>query len=199
MGSRIEFLLKALLNGESVTVEPKSRVEKILVNCCNKRGVEGLPETKSRIEFLFKSLLKGESVTVEPQSRIEKILVNCCNKCGVEGLPEPKSRIEVLLNRLADLAGGGVELVTVRVISSMIGEVESHQVPRRMNWYDVIHSEYAPSYESVDGKEPAFTCAGETELVYYGGYTAVYTNEERTEKLTGEMLIQGDMNIYLDS
>ena len=35
MGSRIEMLLKALINGETIEFEPQSRMEAYLKNCIN--------------------------------------------------------------------------------------------------------------------------------------------------------------------
>ena len=53
MTSRTEYLLKALLNGEGVSHEPQSRIEKALVACLNREGSSELPEPKSRIENLL--------------------------------------------------------------------------------------------------------------------------------------------------
>lgn len=57
MDSRIETLLKALLNGESVEdFEPQSRAEHYLKNCILQSGVEGLPDPQSRLDALLYEL-----------------------------------------------------------------------------------------------------------------------------------------------
>lgn len=64
MSSRYEVLIKALLNGETVNFEPRSRTEKYLKNCCDKCGCDGLPEPRTRAEALLYQLaekLAGES------------------------------------------------------------------------------------------------------------------------------------------
>lgn len=54
--SRFEELLQALLNGESVDIEPESRIEMILKNIIEGKGVEGLPEPQSRTESYLMAL-----------------------------------------------------------------------------------------------------------------------------------------------
>lgn len=56
MSSRIETLVKALLNGETVNVKPRSRVEKCLKACVDGTGTEGLPTPRSRVEVLLHQL-----------------------------------------------------------------------------------------------------------------------------------------------
>ena len=58
--SRFEELLQALLTGESIDIEPESRVEAILKNIIEGKGVEGLPEPQSRTEsYLMAIAEKG--------------------------------------------------------------------------------------------------------------------------------------------
>lgn len=66
--SRTEKMLTALLNGESVAFEPRSRVEAYLKNCCERCGCEGLPEPRARVEALLYRLaetLGGNGLTQE--------------------------------------------------------------------------------------------------------------------------------------
>lgn len=57
MDSRIEKLLTALLNGDSVEdFKPRSRAEHYLKNCILKIGVEGLPDPQSRLDALLYQL-----------------------------------------------------------------------------------------------------------------------------------------------
>lgn len=56
MESRVETLLNALINGETLEFNPQSRMEEYLKNCINKTGVEGLPEPQSRLDALLYSL-----------------------------------------------------------------------------------------------------------------------------------------------
>lgn len=51
--TRTEKLLTALINGETVSLEPQSRIEMALKNCCEQCGCDGLPEPQSRIEVLL--------------------------------------------------------------------------------------------------------------------------------------------------
>lgn len=54
--TRMEELLTALVNGETVSFEPQSRMEKYLKNCCDKCGCDGLPPPTSRGEVLLAQL-----------------------------------------------------------------------------------------------------------------------------------------------
>lgn len=57
MDSRIETLLKALLNGDSVEdFEPQSRAEAYLKSCILKEGVGDLPDPQSRLDALLYEL-----------------------------------------------------------------------------------------------------------------------------------------------
>ena len=56
MSARFETLLSAMLNGEQVDIEPRSRMEQFLKNCCDKCGCEGLPTPRSRAEILLYQL-----------------------------------------------------------------------------------------------------------------------------------------------
>jgi hypothetical protein len=56
MSSRLEMLLSALLNGEQVDIEPRTRIEQYLKNCCDKCGCDNLPTPRSRVEILFYQL-----------------------------------------------------------------------------------------------------------------------------------------------
>ena len=57
MDSRIETLLKALLNGDSVEdFEPQSRAESYLKSCILKEGVGDLPDPQSRLDALLYEL-----------------------------------------------------------------------------------------------------------------------------------------------
>lgn len=54
--SNIEQMLNALINGETIDIEPQSRVEQYLLNCIEECGCENLPEPISRIDALLYSL-----------------------------------------------------------------------------------------------------------------------------------------------
>ena len=54
--SRLEEYLTALLNGETVNIEPRSRLEKYLKNCCDMCGCDGLPTPRARAEVLLYQL-----------------------------------------------------------------------------------------------------------------------------------------------
>lgn len=54
MQSRIETLLNALINGETITgFKPQSRAEECLLAAVNKSGTEGLPDPQSRLDALL--------------------------------------------------------------------------------------------------------------------------------------------------
>ena len=66
--SRFEELLQALLSGESVDIEPESRIEAIFKNIIEGKGVEGLPEPQSRSEAYLMAVAEkgvGGGETVE--------------------------------------------------------------------------------------------------------------------------------------
>ena len=91
-----------------------------------------------------------------------------------------------------------LEMVTIHVITGAIGEIDTPQVPKGMTWFDMQNSGNAPTYDAAsDGIQPIFSCASATSSVYYCGNQELYINEERTEKLTGSMLIAGEMNVYI--
>ena len=56
MPSREEQLLTALLNGETVYFEPRSRMEAYLKNCCEGSGCDGLPAPITRVDALLYAL-----------------------------------------------------------------------------------------------------------------------------------------------
>ena len=59
MESRMEMLLNALINGETIDFEPQSRMEAYLKNCINKTGTEGLPPPESRADALMYKLAES--------------------------------------------------------------------------------------------------------------------------------------------
>ena len=59
MESRIEMLLNALINGETIDFEPQSRMEAYLKNCINNTKTEGLPPPESRIDALLYKLAEN--------------------------------------------------------------------------------------------------------------------------------------------
>ena len=75
--SRTEQLLTALLNGETVDIKPRSRLEQYLKNCCDKCGCDGLPKPRARVEILLYQLAEqlaggssggGSEPVIEPLS-----------------------------------------------------------------------------------------------------------------------------------
>ena len=61
MESRIEILLNALINGETIDFEPQSRMEAYLKNCINNTKTEGLPPPESRVDALLYKLAENGS------------------------------------------------------------------------------------------------------------------------------------------
>lgn len=59
MESRVETLLNALINGETIDFTPQSRMEEYLKNCINKSGVEDLPAPQSRVDALLYKLAEA--------------------------------------------------------------------------------------------------------------------------------------------
>ena len=59
MESRVETLLNALVNGETIDFNPQSRMEEYLKNCINKSGTEGLPAPQSRVDALLYKLAEA--------------------------------------------------------------------------------------------------------------------------------------------
>ena len=56
MASNFEELLQALLNGETVDIQPRSRMEAYLKSCCEGCGCDGLPEPVTRADALLYAL-----------------------------------------------------------------------------------------------------------------------------------------------
>lgn len=54
--SNIERMLDALINGKTIEIEPKTKVEKYLLNCIEKCGCEDLPDPTSRVDALLYAL-----------------------------------------------------------------------------------------------------------------------------------------------
>jgi hypothetical protein len=52
----LEQMLTALVNGEAVEIEPRTRVEEFLKNCVDACGCEGLPTPRTRVEALLYQL-----------------------------------------------------------------------------------------------------------------------------------------------
>lgn len=80
--SRIEELLEALLNDETVDFQPHSRAEAYLKACCEKCGCTGLPEPLSRNDALLYALAEkiaqggGGEVTDEAITIAENGITN---------------------------------------------------------------------------------------------------------------------------
>lgn len=76
--SRLETLLTAMLNGEQIDIEPRSRMEQYLKNCCDKCGCDGLPTPRSRAEVLLYQLAEqlAGSGGVETQEKTVDITEN---------------------------------------------------------------------------------------------------------------------------
>lgn len=56
MDSKIEKLLNATIDGETIEFNPQSRMEEYLKNCVNKTGTDGLPTPQSRVDALLYKL-----------------------------------------------------------------------------------------------------------------------------------------------
>lgn len=91
--SRIEKILRAMIDGTSYGEEPQSRIEAILLAIKNNTQYSDLPH--GRIEEILLAIKNGTSYSKEPMSRIEEILLTKLN--GVEYAKLPQSRIEELL------------------------------------------------------------------------------------------------------
>lgn len=61
MSSRTEDLIIALLNGEAISLNPQSRIEKYLKAIIDGSGVEGLPTPISRVDILLYQLAEKMS------------------------------------------------------------------------------------------------------------------------------------------
>lgn len=65
--SREEELLQAIIDGETVTVEPQSRMEAYLKAIANNSGVTGLPDPQSRSDALmYRIAEQGRGGSLEP-------------------------------------------------------------------------------------------------------------------------------------
>lgn len=67
--TRVEEILTAVINGETIEFEPKTRLEQYLKNYINKSGVEGLPEPQTRLDALLHQVVgnpPGGGGNIEP-------------------------------------------------------------------------------------------------------------------------------------
>lgn len=75
--SNTEALLQALLNGETVDFEPKTRIEQYLKNCCDMCGCDGLPAPRTNVDALLYALAdklaNGGSSSGDANSGIEPL------------------------------------------------------------------------------------------------------------------------------
>lgn len=81
--SEFEKLLNALLNGENVDFNPKSRMEQILLNCCKGLNCDGMSAPTSRAEVLLRVLSEkslGGMIEVDelPTEDIKKGVAYVC-------------------------------------------------------------------------------------------------------------------------
>lgn len=82
--SRMETLLTALINGETVDFTPRSRAEQYLKNCIEACGCDGLPAPRSRLDALLYALAdkisqgggSGSVIEVSTASEMDEILSN---------------------------------------------------------------------------------------------------------------------------
>ena len=91
--SRIEKILRAMIDGTSYGEEPQSRIEAILLAIKNNTQYSHLPH--SRIEEILLAIKNNTSYDKEPMSRIEEILLAKLNL--VEYKKPVQSKIEKLL------------------------------------------------------------------------------------------------------
>lgn len=91
--SRIEKILRAMIDGTSYSEEPQSRIEAILLAIKNNTQYSDLPY--DRIEEILLAIKNNTSYSKEPMSRIEEILLAKLN--GVEYTKPVQSKIEKLL------------------------------------------------------------------------------------------------------
>lgn len=82
--SRYEELLDHLIKGETANIEPRSRMERTLLNCIDKCGCDGLPSPQSRAEAYLQALAEqmkgggsnGKAVEIAAASEMDAILSN---------------------------------------------------------------------------------------------------------------------------
>lgn len=82
--SRYEELLDCLIKGETANIEPRSRMEQVLLNCIEKCGCDGLPSPKSRAEAYLQALAEqmkgggsdGSVTEVATAAEMDEILAN---------------------------------------------------------------------------------------------------------------------------
>lgn len=85
--SRYEELLDCLIKGETANIEPRSRMEQVLLNCIEKCGCDGLPAPQSNAEAYLQALAEqmkgggsggaGDAVAeVGTASALDSILAN---------------------------------------------------------------------------------------------------------------------------
>ena len=96
MDSNVEWLIEALLNGESVAdFTPKSRMEEYLKAILSKSGTDNLPIPRSRIDALLYQLAQsGESEVLQPQTKTVTPALEAQTVTADEGYTLSKVNIE---------------------------------------------------------------------------------------------------------
>lgn len=125
--SRIEELLQKLLNGETDDVEAQSRVEAILKNAIEGRGIEGLPEPHSRLEaYLMAIAEKGVGGGGDIPAIIQALTVT---ENGTYEVPEGVDGYGPVVVEVASAGGGDIDALIDRSITqirSRVTSIDSH-------------------------------------------------------------------------
>lgn len=151
MTSRVEDILKALINGTPYDMLPQSRVEAILLAFL---GSSYDRNPLSRVEELLLAIKDGGLYSDSVLSRVEAILN--AKLTGEEYTDEPKSRIEELL--LEWEAGGNPNLVNMGPEYIVIGKyINDRGVESKSsnNFYNSYYIPVSPDTEYVAETNPA--------------------------------------------
>lgn len=73
--STLEQMLAALVNGESIDITPRTRVETFLKNCVDACGCGGLPIPRTRVEALLYELADKISENADGSALVEEYLL----------------------------------------------------------------------------------------------------------------------------
>lgn len=108
MKTRYEQMLESIANGEPITSEPISRLERFLKAYANNESVSDLPEPTCREEDCWLSIIKGEPITSTPHCKREQCLKAIANN---EPIPEGSNfgREVQLFKKIKENTGGGTD------------------------------------------------------------------------------------------
>lgn len=213
MDSRLEELLKALLNGETVDFKPQSRMEEYLLRCIEGGGTEGLPTPSSRVDALLYALAEkgvGGSGTLEELVVTENGVyeptsdeIDGYNKVRVNVVPDGfrVQEKEAIANGevVPDNGYDGLSKVTVNVPRSLKKVLDASRIIVKLfnevNFYHWGGSNYPPQISDFIEYDDTSNVTEIYDLFYYCDISVPIPllNTSKVKKIEG-LIYHGNIN-----